>query len=81
MSVGNITNATSITAYFNSNCALLADGTVKCWGQNSFGQLGNGTTTRSSTPVSVSNLTGATSIAGGQYSVCATVGIDQVLGT
>ncbi|MFZ1440957.1 MAG: S-layer homology domain-containing protein [Candidatus Microthrix subdominans] len=75
MSVGNITNATSITAYFNSNCALLADGTVKCWGQNSFGQLGNGTTTRSSTPVSVSNLTGATSIAGGQYSVCATVGI------
>lgn len=34
------------------SCAVLGTGVAKCWGVNTYGQLGNGGTTRSLTPVS-----------------------------
>ena len=34
-------------------CALVDDGTVRCWGLNYHGQLGDGTTTYAATPVVV----------------------------
>jgi alpha-tubulin suppressor-like RCC1 family protein len=36
-----------------SNCAVLADGTARCWGLNNEGQLGNGTVVASGLPVPV----------------------------
>ncbi len=47
--------------------ALTSSGNVFAWGYNNYGQLGNGTTTNSTTPAQVSNLTGINSIAGGSY--------------
>ncbi|ULR55744.1 hypothetical protein [Streptomyces deccanensis] len=50
---------------------LLANSTVKAWGDNSVGQLGNGSTGGASgTPAAVVNLTGARAIsAGGNHSL------------
>lgn len=46
-------------------------GTVKCWGGNGDGQLGDGTFTDSATPVYVSNLTDVKSITVGSFEACA----------
>jgi len=51
--------------------AIKTDGTVKCWVANSNGQLGNGTTNNSRTPVSVSGISTATQISAGQDYTCA----------
>ena len=52
-----ITNAFQISAGSLSSCALLNDWTIKCWWDNTYGQLWNGTIISSNIPVQVSNLT------------------------
>jgi alpha-tubulin suppressor-like RCC1 family protein len=53
-------------------CALTDTRRVQCWGDNSFGELGNGSMTKSSTPVALSGLTsGVAAISTGQYAACA----------
>jgi alpha-tubulin suppressor-like RCC1 family protein len=46
-----------------TNCALLSTGAVDCWGYNTYGELGNGTTTNSDVPVAAAGITTATSLA------------------
>jgi len=52
-------------------CALSDAGAVKCWGENTGGQLGVGTKVDSLTPVAVQGLPGPlTAIAAGDFFVC-----------
>ncbi|CAB4878412.1 MAG: hypothetical protein F2799_05855 [Actinobacteria bacterium] len=60
-----------ITAGVAHSCVVISGGTIKCWGYNGWGTLGNGTTTDSSLPVSVSGITTATQVAAGDYYSCA----------
>ena len=50
----------SVTAGGDFGCVVLDDSTVKCWGDNSSGQLGH-STLNSTIPLRVSGLTGVVS--------------------
>lgn len=68
--VSGISNAVSIAGGEGHTCALLADATVRCWGANASGQLGDGTTTQRPLPV-VSGLTNAVALSTGSSHTCA----------
>lgn len=67
--VGLGSPAVDVTAGERYSCAALANGAAKCWGNNEFGQLGDGTMANRLTPVDVSGLSaGVASVAAGDTS-------------
>jgi alpha-tubulin suppressor-like RCC1 family protein len=66
-----VSGAVDVVAGFAHTCALLDTGHVLCWGVNSAGQLGDGTTTTHASAVEVSGLTDAVELASGPTHVCA----------
>ena len=78
--VGLLTRVSSIAVGAGYTCALLTTGYVDCWGDNTYGQLGNNSNSSSYTPKQVyavgstsasSLLSGVSSIATGGNHVCA----------
>jgi hypothetical protein len=65
-------DASAASAGSGFGCAL-SNGTASCWGTNTYGQLGNGTTTPSKVPVPVTGLEGkqVTAVSAGEDAVCA----------
>ena len=56
----------TVSAGANSTCAVTDTGRAYCWGANTFGQLGNGTTTGSAVPVQVGTDTTWAKISAGE---------------
>jgi Regulator of chromosome condensation (RCC1) repeat/Bacterial Ig-like domain (group 2) len=69
--VPNTYGDTAVATGAAHTCALDSASQVWCWGSNSHGQLGNGTTTDSASPVVVPNLQTAIGIAAGGNTTCA----------
>ena len=65
--VSGLSGVKAIAAGGSHKMALKTDGTVWAWGDNTFGQLGDGSTSGySNTPVQVKNLSGVKAIAAGE---------------
>lgn len=69
--VGETLPAVVVTSGATHSCALFEGGTVRCWGSNAVGQLGNGTTIDTTTPVDVVGISNATQVAAGAITTCA----------
>jgi alpha-tubulin suppressor-like RCC1 family protein len=67
VSNGNLRNVTDIATGEAHVLALKDDGTVWTWGNNNYGQLGDGTTSDNGAPKQVSGLNNVKSIAAGLF--------------
>jgi alpha-tubulin suppressor-like RCC1 family protein len=81
---GFLNGVTAIGAGAFHTCAVLTDTTVRCWGANSAGQLGDGSTADRPMPVKVRTssgraLSGVVAVVGGYRHTCALRSNGQVL--
>jgi alpha-tubulin suppressor-like RCC1 family protein len=78
VTVAGVVGATSIDAGFASGCAVVAGGAVRCWGWNSYGANGSGTSAVEPLASTVSGVTGATQVSTGVFHACALITGGQV---
>jgi len=64
-------NLSGLVSGDNHNCVIINNEQVKCWGDNRFGQLGDGTKQTRSVPVFVQGLLGVKAISAGNFHTCA----------
>ena len=66
-----ISTATQVSAGEQHACALLAGGAIRCWGANTHGELGDGSTENRSLSVAVQGISGAIAVEALGQSTCA----------
>ncbi len=69
--VQSVNTAVGIAAGSSHACVLLADGTIRCWGENQFYQLGNETSKIETMPVRVEGVPLTKEISSGADHTCA----------
>lgn len=77
--VGFLEGAEQVVVGHGHGCARVASGAVYCWGDNSQGQLGNGSWDDSAVPVRVAGVEQATAIVGGMMHTCALLASGRVM--
>jgi alpha-tubulin suppressor-like RCC1 family protein len=80
---------TAVSGFFGSisavaageghTCALTFGHDLQCWGWNSSGQLGNGTSTDSPSPIAVAGISDVLAVAAGSKSTCAVSNLGAAL--
>ncbi len=78
--IPGLTDAVEIRAAELHTCARKTDNTLWCWGHDEHGQLGDGSTNSTRTPVQVSGLTGVQMFDGGTFHTCAVGSVSNVAG-
>ena len=78
--LGASRSAKEISAGANQTCAILDDDSLKCWGRNAFGELGDGTNDSRNTPTAIDLGVGRTakSISLGAHHTCAILDDDSL---
>ena len=69
--VPGVTGAVAVACGANFTCAILAGGTVSCWGNGLAGQLGNSSMNSQPTPGPVSGLDHVVAMTAGEQHACA----------
>jgi alpha-tubulin suppressor-like RCC1 family protein len=70
LNVANLAGAVEIAMGTSHYCARMSDHSVRCWGQNNYGQLGEGTMLARTIPTSVLGVTDAAHVTAGATHSC-----------
>lgn len=76
--IPNINDAAAVSTGFSFRCAIRSDRSVWCSGENSQGELGNGTDVDSDVPTQTVTIAGAVAISTRDSSTCALLADDSV---
>lgn len=78
MAVQGLSDVAGLGAGWYHTCVWLGAGSMRCWGSNQYGSLGDGTTTSSPTPIAVPGMSDVVDVAGGSGHACARSGDGSV---
>jgi alpha-tubulin suppressor-like RCC1 family protein len=56
--------------FYGTTCGITLAGVLRCWGDNTFGQIGDSSTTQRTSPVTIHSGTSYMKISSGSYSTC-----------